>query len=93
MLVTGYRVRACGRYAATMLKISIAVHIFKDITVAGAMVATLLSGMVFFVNLYFASGPFASRTHDNTDLLHSCHNSSKWYGAPAPSGPACCFYP
>lgn len=31
----------------------LSVHIFKDITVAGAMVATLLSGMTFFVNLYF----------------------------------------
>jgi hypothetical protein len=31
------------------------VHIFKDSTVAGAMIATALSGMVFYVNLYYVS--------------------------------------
>ena len=30
-------------------------RIFRDVTVAGAMVATILSGMVFYVNLYYVS--------------------------------------
>lgn len=90
LTLTGSPVRITSLSIVTA---DLAVHIFRNSTVAGANFGAFLTGFMFYVNLYYVGIGKIPDGSDSLAEVPSCPSSIKSSGATPRCNPASTYYP